>query len=233
MDNPLKNLKTISLLLFFLLSFNAYSEGKCVEGNCFNGHGLYEHYVGDSYDRYGYTYMGGFVDGKKHGEGVIVWLTDGKYTGGFANDKKHGKGVEEIWGAIRTGHYVNGEMYGKWSHTRDGSTYRYDYHLGGKSFDTVEEWEKEVEVKEKKEREMERIERLAREKKEREQVVRIAREKKERLAREAREKKERLTREIYDGKYSACVLDKGSSVDMSVKMMRDAIHNVCSAIAEK
>ena len=46
MNRPLKNLKTISLFIFFLLSFNVYSE--CL-GDCVNGKGTYTSLTGGKY----------------------------------------------------------------------------------------------------------------------------------------------------------------------------------------
>lgn len=54
MNNPLKKLKTISLFILCLLSFNAYSECR---GNCFNGYGTQTFSDGE-------TYTGDWVNGK-------------------------------------------------------------------------------------------------------------------------------------------------------------------------
>ena len=67
---------------------------ECVSGNCENGTGTFA-------DPDGWTYVGEFLDGKKHGKGTStcgsecepVEMVGAKYVGDFRDDKSHGEGT--------------------------------------------------------------------------------------------------------------------------------------------
>lgn len=98
--------KIIPFLIILLFTDHLF--GKCISGNCEDGHGSAE------YD--GYKYVGGFKDSKMHGrgvlqfpdgkfyvgpfinneiigEGVLTWPDSMKYVGGFKDSKMHGQGT--------------------------------------------------------------------------------------------------------------------------------------------
>ena len=50
--------------------------------------------------------------------------------------------------------------------------------------------------------------------------------------RELAEKKERERKDKYDRIYNACLLDKGSDVDMNVSSLEIAVSKTCTSIAE-
>ena len=57
----------------------------CVSGDCQNGYGVYEFNQG--------RYEGDWVDSKRHGKGVMTYLSGGSYEGDWRNDKRNGQGV--------------------------------------------------------------------------------------------------------------------------------------------
>jgi len=61
---------------------------------------------------------------------------------------------------------------------------------------------------------------------ERAEKKRIAKEKQEELARQEKKHK-------YDRIYNACLLDKGSDVDMQVSSLERAVKDTCKSIAKK
>lgn len=76
-----------------------YKKLGCVEGNCFEGKGLYVWNDGSRYE-------GEFKNGKREGEGVYYYPKGAKYVGTQANGKRNGYG---------TYYYTNGKKYiGKW-----------------------------------------------------------------------------------------------------------------------
>ena len=73
----------------------------------------------------GDIYTGDFLDGKKHGKGVLKTLSDRTYDGGWENDLPHGYGVNTFPnGKIYKGEYKKGRPFGDGQCTySDGSTY--------------------------------------------------------------------------------------------------------------
>ncbi len=97
----------IATLIFGLSTFG--QTNKCVSGNCVNGKGKMV-YANDD------TYEGGFVNGKRAGQGTFTTLE--VYTGQFANDKYNGKGkLEGIFGDIYEGDFVDGKKQGQGTET--------------------------------------------------------------------------------------------------------------------
>ncbi len=66
------------------------------------------------YQENGGRYVGHFKNGKFHGHGMFLFLTEGKYIGNFENDKYQGYGIK---------YYSNGNRYcGNWkSDLKDGN----------------------------------------------------------------------------------------------------------------
>ena len=60
---------------------------------------------------------------------------------------------------------------------------------------------------------------------ERSEKKRIAKEERERIARQVKKEK-------YDRIYNACLLDKGSDVDMQVSSLENAVKKTCESIAK-
>ena len=73
----------------------------------------------------GDIYTGDFLDGKKHGHGVLKTESNRMYDGGWENDLPHGFGVNTFPnGKIYKGEYKKGRPFGdgQWVYS-DGSTY--------------------------------------------------------------------------------------------------------------
>lgn len=51
------------------------------------------------------TYRGGFVNGKKHGRGIITFSDGSSYEGEWKEDQKHGEGRASV---------ENNLLYGMW-----------------------------------------------------------------------------------------------------------------------
>ena len=73
----------------------------------------------------GDVYTGSFLDGKKHGQGILETRSKRIYDGGWENDVPHGLGVNTFPnGKIYRGEYRLGRPYGngQWIYS-DGKTY--------------------------------------------------------------------------------------------------------------
>jgi hypothetical protein len=83
-----------------------YEDLDCLEGDCYNGFGVYVWNDGARYE-------GNFVEGKRNGEGVYYYSKGSKYVGTQENDRRHG------WG---TYYYASGSKYvGEWVYeTKEG-----------------------------------------------------------------------------------------------------------------
>ncbi len=76
-----------------------YNNMGCLEGDCYNGFGVYVWNDGARYE-------GNFIEGKRNGEGVYYYSKGSKYVGTQENDRRHG------WG---TYYYASGSKYvGEW-----------------------------------------------------------------------------------------------------------------------
>ena len=120
----------INLIIFCLLPLIALGDGgKCIEGDCVNGNGIYLFPNGDKYDGefkrgeingdgvYTYPdrseYIGKFVNGVRHGQGTLKIVDGITFIGQWANDLPNGKGVKILADGMQySGEFKNGLMYG-------------------------------------------------------------------------------------------------------------------------
>ena len=59
-------------------------------------------------------YTGTCLNGKRHGEGKMIWSDGDKYVGGFLNGQKHGRGTyNHSNGDKYVGEYLNGKRHGR------------------------------------------------------------------------------------------------------------------------
>ena len=84
-------MKKLPLFLIFLSilltpSLTLGEDGKCIEGDCVNGKGIYLYSSGEKYE-------GQFKNGKLHGRGILNFPDGNKYIGQFKNGKRHGHGI--------------------------------------------------------------------------------------------------------------------------------------------
>ena len=104
---------TLPLLMLTFIS-NAYAQNKtkgCVEGNCENGWGIYEYYVGEIYQG---RYEGYFQDGKRAGKGKFIYANGDKYEGGWVAGKPHGIGAKiSKGGKVKSGQWADGKFVKK------------------------------------------------------------------------------------------------------------------------
>ena len=91
-------MKKLSLYILLVLMFCNVGFAKCVEGDCINGQGTLKINK--------YTYVGGFKDGKIHGQGTYRYSDGDEYVGEHKDGKYHGQGTYT---------WVDGEKYvGEW-----------------------------------------------------------------------------------------------------------------------
>lgn len=108
-------LKRLSILAFLLLSSFSFviaqkqAKGKCLQGDCLNGYGLYVfengekykgnwlnglfHGKGEYYYASGNFYQGTFFEGLRHGIGNFKWSDGTSYYGDYKNDVREGEGM--------------------------------------------------------------------------------------------------------------------------------------------
>ena len=77
------------LLFFFLFALNSYSLPKC-EGDDYK---KWNNCEGTQTWADGDKYVGGWKDGKQHGQGTYTWASGNKYVGEYKDGKKHGQGT--------------------------------------------------------------------------------------------------------------------------------------------
>lgn len=96
-------------LLLSLLTTSLFAQEKgCVEGNCENGWGIYENYVGDVYQG---RYEGNFLDGLYSGKGKFVYANGDKYEGSWAEGKPNGLGARIAKnGKVKVGTWKDGKL---------------------------------------------------------------------------------------------------------------------------
>ncbi len=114
----MKQLTTLISALFFLVIgvSHVWALPKCVGSwsvtnwdNCF---GTYTWASGDKY-------VGGYKDGKQHGQGTFTWATGSKYVGEFKDNKRNGQGTytygskSEWAGDKYVGEHKDGKRHGQ------------------------------------------------------------------------------------------------------------------------
>ncbi len=77
--------------LFFITTVASAQQKGCVEGNCENGWGIYEYYVGKTYQG---RYEGNFSAGKRQGKGKFYYASGELYDGMWLNGRPHGMGAK-------------------------------------------------------------------------------------------------------------------------------------------
>jgi len=81
-------------------------DGKCIEGDCANGKGIYLYSDGSKY-------TGEFADGVRNGQGTLKIVGGIKYVGQWANDLPNGQGVKTLEDGMQySGEFKNGVMHG-------------------------------------------------------------------------------------------------------------------------
>jgi hypothetical protein len=101
---------------------------QCIQGNCKNGHGVYQWAKGARYE-------GEFKDGDFHGQGTYTWPDGKKFTGAFKNNKRNGVGTY-AWpnGSSYAGEWKDGRKHGIGTFAfADGSRYEGQWRDGRKS----------------------------------------------------------------------------------------------------
>ena len=103
--------------------------GKCIEGDCVNGKGIYLYSNGEKYDGEfkngemngdgiytypdGSKYIGEFANGVRHGQGILKIVDGINYMGQWANDLPNGQGVKTLLDGMQyAGEFKNGLMFG-------------------------------------------------------------------------------------------------------------------------
>ncbi len=88
---------------------NSYSQNRgCTEGNCENGWGIYEYFIGEVYQG---RYEGFFSKGKRSGKGKFIYSNNSKYEGNWLNGKPHGLGAKiSKSGNIKSGRWSEGRL---------------------------------------------------------------------------------------------------------------------------
>ena len=82
-----------------------------------HGHGVETYSPTDQFNRV--SFEGEFIEGKKVGNGTMIWKNGAKYIGGFSNDDLHGYGVEIFSATDESdrvryeGEYKDGKKSGK------------------------------------------------------------------------------------------------------------------------
>ena len=113
-------MKRFSVLLIFLIillpaGLALGEEGDCLEGDCINGIGTFKISRGS---HNGAIYKGEFKDGKRHGQGTIIYPDGSEYVGQWQNNSPNGQGtLTYFYGEIYVGEFRNGMRQGIGSHT--------------------------------------------------------------------------------------------------------------------
>ena len=103
-------MSTIFKVLIFILIFTTNVLANCIEGDCEDGQGTM--ILNDK------KYVGGFKDGKRHGQGTSTYIKGEfkgvSYIGIFKNDKPHGQGtVTYASGDKYVGEFKDGKYHGQ------------------------------------------------------------------------------------------------------------------------
>lgn len=103
-------------LFGFLSTSMAQSKG-CVEGNCENGWGVYEYYIGSTYQG---RYEGNFQDGKRTGRGKFLYANGDIYDGNWKAGRPDGLGAKiGKNGKIKSGLWEAGKLVERQKKTID------------------------------------------------------------------------------------------------------------------
>ena len=102
------SLSSTSLLFVSLsLTTTVYGLTDCIDD-------VYHQCFGIEGDTSTGKYKGEFENGKKHGQGTLIFLNGDSYEGQFSNGLEHGKGVFKFAnGDMHVGKYSNGLEHGK------------------------------------------------------------------------------------------------------------------------
>ncbi|MDC0230498.1 caspase family protein [Aureispira] len=103
--------KLIAIIFIISISLvnstNAQTKG-CIEGNCKNGWGIFEYFVGDIYQG---RYEGYFSNSKRNGKGIFYYSNDDKYQGSWVNGRPDGLGAKiSKGGKIKSGIWSKGKL---------------------------------------------------------------------------------------------------------------------------
>ena len=83
----------------------------CMEGDCENGYGTYEHENGDKY-------VGEWKNNKHHGLGTYTWINGNKYVGEWKNGVEDGQGTVTLAkGGKYVGEHKDGVAHGQGTFT--------------------------------------------------------------------------------------------------------------------
>jgi hypothetical protein len=96
--------------LVYLLSLTTISaqDKGCVEGNCENGWGVNNYYIGQTYQG---RYEGNFLDGKRHGKGKFLYANGTIYDGNWKAGKPSGLGARiSKDGTVESGTWAEGRL---------------------------------------------------------------------------------------------------------------------------
>lgn len=134
-------LAVVSTTLIFSLSQTAWAaKVGCIKGNCFNGYGTYKYSNGNEY-------VGNFVEGQPHGDGILYCSNGNKYLGSWERSWRQGKGRfvfaegHEYLGEMHRNHfqgkgvmsYANGDKYnGQWKASKPNGFGNYLFKNGSK-----------------------------------------------------------------------------------------------------
>ena len=102
----MKSILSILTLVFFLNLTNTVSasEGKCIQGNCSNGYGIF---IFDD----GRVYEGQWKKGLFDGMGKLIFVSGSKYTGEFKKGFMHGYGkINLLNGSEKKCEVISGEI---------------------------------------------------------------------------------------------------------------------------
>ena len=119
----------------------------CISGNCWNGTGTFA-------DPDGWTYVGEFLDGKKHGKGTStcgsecepVEMVGAKYVGDFRDGNAHGEGTRTLPdGEKYVGEWRDSVFHGEGTKTFADGTVKTGFWHHLEYFETKAEWDALVE----------------------------------------------------------------------------------------
>lgn len=115
-ENIMRKIFIITLFVSFLLPLTAVAD-ECTEGDCRNGHGTL---VFDT----GHKYTGGFKDGVRHGDGILLMPGGRKIVGVWENNQIKSGTYTEPDGTVYEGQWMFRERNGQGTLTfPDGRKY--------------------------------------------------------------------------------------------------------------